>query len=264
MILTKYVDVKINSSNFKRLKLCGYYFKNVGDVININVNDLSKGSNAKIIAKCYFCNHEKEVSYYNYLNQIKKGNKKYYCSKCKSEKSKQTNIKKYGVDNISKLDSIKKKKTETTFKNYGVLHTFHSEINKKKRIKTLFVKYGVYHNSQLEEYKEKRRNNCVSYDINYMKYKNQIRRLTKSNKNILFNNWNGYDYYDDEYIKDNFIFNFHNRLYPTIDHKISIYKGYIDNISPEIISNITNLCITKKFINSSKNKKTEKEYYEKN
>jgi hypothetical protein len=41
--------------------------------------------------------------------------------------------------------------------------------------------------------------------------------------------------------------------YPTIDHKNSVFYGFMNNIPPEDISDISNLCITKRFINSSKN-----------
>jgi len=45
-----------------------------------------------------------------------------------------------------------------------------------------------------------------------------------------------------------------------MDHKISIYSGYKKNIPAEEISYIRNLCITKRKINSSKNRKSIEEY----
>ena len=41
-----------------------------------------------------------------------------------------------------------------------------------------------------------------------------------------------------------------------IDHKISIFHGFINNIDPILISDISNLCITKRYINSSKQTKS--------
>jgi hypothetical protein len=98
----------------------------------------------------------------------------------------------------------------------------------------------------------------------YKKYRNKITILTNKNKEKLLENWDGRDYYDGEYIKDNFVLPNSNKEYPTIDHKISVYYGFNNNISVEEISNINNLCITKKYINSSKNKKCEYERKEKN
>ncbi len=43
--------------------------------------------------------------------------------------------------------------------------------------------------------------------------------------------------------------------YPTIDHKISVHYGFINNINPEEISSLENLCLTKRRINSKKNSK---------
>jgi hypothetical protein len=57
----------------------------------------------------------------------------------------------------------------------------------------------------------------------YLFYRNEVRRFTNRNKKELFENWNGYDYYDNEFIGNNFVYVHTNRLYPTIDHKISIY-----------------------------------------
>lgn len=83
-------------------------------------------------------------------------------------------------------------------------------------------------------------------------YRNVIRKLTYKYKKELFNNWDGYDYYDGEYIKEYLSLHNTNKKYPTIDHKMSLYYGFNNNIPPYIIGNIENLCITKRTINSSK------------
>ena len=83
----------------------------------------------------------------------------------------------------------------------------------------------------------------------FLNYKLKIKSYTNKNKKELYENWDGYDFYDNEYIKDN---NKNDRNYPTIDHKISVKYGFENNISPEEISKLSNLCITKRGINSSK------------
>lgn len=264
MILNKEIEVTINPSNFNRFKKLGYCFNKVGDKVLIKIEHLSKGSHLKIDVLCEYCNKIKQISYCNYLQQCNKGDKKYYCIDCKNEKAKKTLIKKYNVDNISKLNFIKQKKIDTTIKNYGVEYTFQSDVNKNKRMISLFEKYGVYHNSQLESYKKMRLIGALEYDIEYRKYRNNVRRITRNNKFKLLESWNGYDYYDNEFIKDNFKLKYTDSLYPSIDHKISVINGYINNISDEIIGHIDNLCITKRKINSSKNKKTEIEFIQKN
>ena len=46
-----------------------------------------------------------------------------------------------------------------------------------------------------------------------------------NNKKQLFENWDGKDYYDGVYIKDNFILQSGSKEYPTIDHKTSVSYG---------------------------------------
>jgi hypothetical protein len=89
---------------------------------------------------------------------------------------------------------------------------------------------------------------------NYKNYWLKVKVITNKYKKELFENWDGLDFYDGEYIKDNFILPSGNKEYPTIDHKISVNYGYINNISPEDIGKLENLCITKRTINSRKNK----------
>jgi len=88
--------------------------------------------------------------------------------------------------------------------------------------------------------------------ISFRIYKNEVRRLTRKSSKVLYENWDGKDYYDGEYIKcyinDSPISN----GYPTIDHKRSVYYGFKNNIPASEIADISNLCITKRCINSAK------------
>jgi hypothetical protein len=80
------------------------------------------------------------------------------------------------------------------------------------------------------------------------------------NKKELIEKWNGYNYYTNEYILENFNLDSNDKNYPTIDHKNSVRYGFDNNISAEEISKIENLCITTRSNNSSKSKKTEIEF----
>jgi hypothetical protein len=92
----------------------------------------------------------------------------------------------------------------------------------------------------------------VGSEDDFTIYKKIVRKLTQLNKKKLIESWSGYDYYDNEYIRENFELNSNSRLYPTIDHKISVFNGFYDNILPQVIAGLDNLCITKRSINSSK------------
>ena len=60
---------------------------------------------------------------------------------------------------------------------------------------------------------------------------------------------------DNEYIKIYFDYPSKNMNYPTIDHRISKYFGFLNNIPPEEIYKIENLCFAERWINSAKNSK---------
>lgn len=94
----------------------------------------------------------------------------------------------------------------------------------------------------------------------YIIYRKLVRRYTERNKKQLYENWDGFDYYDNEYIKENVSLNHVDRSYPSIDHKISVYNGFLNDINPKELSDISNLCITKRSINSSKGSKNEDEF----
>ena len=90
------------------------------------------------------------------------------------------------------------------------------------------------------------------YLSDWIIYRKLVRKLTERNKKDVMDNWDGLDYYDNEYIKENFTYKHTDKGFPTIDHKISIIYGFKNNINPETISDVNNLCITKKMHNSSK------------
>lgn len=110
------------------------------------------------VGKCKNCG--KETKFIN----CKQGYSSYCCSKCansdpnKKEKTVQSNIQKYGVKNISQLDSVKKKKEGKCNKGGG--HVWSDETREKIK-KTMLKKYGVEHASQCEDHKDKLKRTCL-------------------------------------------------------------------------------------------------------
>ena len=149
---------------------------------------------------------------------------------------------------------------------YGVEHPSQSIEIRNKIISTCLERYGVEHPSQYYKIKERTllsRNCNRRYDLSeYEIYRYKVDKLTSKNKKKLYEMWNGYDYYENIYIKDNFILNFRCSDYPSIDHKKSVFYCFLNNISQEECSNIDNLCITTRSNNSKKNRKNEKEFIE--
>ena len=195
-----------------------------------------------------------------------------------AEKIKKTNLEKYGTENPSNNQDVKNKRIETNNKLYGADHPMkNNEIvlkkkktnlerygdenytNPEKRMKTKEIRYGDPYYFNVEKGKETKlkkglivpNEKLTEWEI----YKKLVKNITNKYKKELFENWDGHDYYDNEYIKGNLNLKPIDRFYPTIDHKTSIHYGFINNIPPETIGDISNLCITKKYINSSKRNK---------
>lgn len=154
---------------------------------------------------------------------------------------KATNIEKYGVDNVAKVGSIKESWMQTKKDIYG-----DKNYNNSTKMLETKVSLGLI----IPDYE------LAEYDS----YCRNVLRITQRNVKKLYNSWGGYDYYDNEFILENLQLSGYDRNYPTVDHKISIYQGFITKMPYEEIGSIENLCITKRYINSSKNHKTEGQY----
>jgi hypothetical protein len=223
------------------------------------------------------------VEHYFQTDESREYNRAWMSSDEFKEKSKLTLINIYGVDSYSKTNEFKSyitlnketitaKIVETFRKNYGVDWISQSEIWKEKfnnklydtikKIKdTCIEKYGVDNVIKVDDVLKKamatkvEKGFAISGELlsEWNLYKRKVRNITKMYKIELYDNWDGYDYYDNEFIKEYTNLNHTERSYPTIDHKISVMHGFTHGIDPEIIGNINNLCVTKRYINSMKN-----------
>jgi len=221
---------------------------------------------------------------------MRERNREWMSSDIFKEKSKKTIKEKWGVDSYSKTDEFKSKINdkkdiilskikETFFNKYGVdwyskTDEFKSKINDKKDEivnsikKTCIERYGIDNISKLEETKDKIKKTKIELGMiipdellsGWLLYKRHVRRHTNRHKKVLFELWDGYDYYDGEFIKGYLSYSPVHRYYPTVDHKISTYYGFVNNIPVEEISDISNLCMTKRFINSKKKEMIEENF----
>lgn len=180
------------------------------------------------------------------------------------DKIKKTNNTKYGVDYPSQSVEIRNKMLETLMINYGVDHPLRSIEILNRMIENNIIKYGYKSPMCLPEVVERMlisRGNKRKYDMSiFNEYKKVVNSLTSKNKKVLLEKWNGLDYYDDEYIRNNFLLDPNHINYPTIDHKESIFGCFMNNIDPIISSGLDNLCVTKRTLNSTKNSKNEEEF----
>lgn len=191
------------------------------------------------------CKSKYGVEYYTQAYESKEKYKEY----CQNN---------YRKDNLFQVELYKNKSKNTSIEKYGVEFPMQSKIVKDKLKESFVAKYGVEHPMMLEEIVLKcnstkiKNGNISKFISDYRKYRNKVQNKTKKYKAELFEKWDGVDYYDNEFIKNNLNLHYNNPNYPTIDHKISVLHGFIEGLSIDFISNIDNLCITKKSINSSK------------
>ena len=107
MLLTKRLDIRINNTAVSYYKKLGYNCK-IGDIINIPIKDLTKGSSYIVEVKCDKCECINQLDYGVYYIDTKGLSQEYYCKKCSNIRRKETCLKKFGVDNIAKLNRKRK------------------------------------------------------------------------------------------------------------------------------------------------------------
>jgi len=255
MILDKTIEVRINKGNK------GYFSKKfikklqINEIINLNIKELSKGSHLKINVKCDICNLQKRIMYKQYVRGSKYGY--YTCSsKCSKKKIIRTNNKKYNSDWGFTSEEIIEKINKSNLLNYGNICPMKTKEIQEKLSKVLKKKFENNIKSPKCDKIIRGYYLTIIEQKKWKEYSKNVRNMTRRNKKLLLKNWNGNDYYDNEYIKENFSLNHYHEHYPTIDHKISVFKGFINEFSIEDIADIRNLCFTKRKLNAIKQDKS--------
>ena len=172
------------------------------------------------------------------------------------------------------LSTNRELRESAMFEKYGHTYSFHVESIKDKIQKTNLEKYGHISPFGNKEIQVSIKNNIVykslerewtfngdKYKLDLFRiYRRKVRYETDLLRQKLFEDWDGYDYYDNEYIKENFTLNKNHNNYPSIDHKMSCFYGFINGLDTSVISDISNLCVTKRIINSRKSQLNESEF----
>ena len=164
MIITKSIKIEVNGFMVQRYKEMGFNVKE-HDIINLPVENLSKYSHQYILCACDMCGAEKEIKFNNYSKYIGADNI-YTCKICNLEKRKKTCKERYGVENVSKLESVKTK-VKKTMKDNGTYRGFGTQHHKDKMIEL----YGVENASQSLEIHEKQHGFTLKYHENGIYYR---------------------------------------------------------------------------------------------
>lgn len=104
MLISKSVKIKATGFLVKKFKC------KRNQIIEVEIKDLTNGSNSIVDVECDYCGIICHVVYREYFKQTKIINK--YCckaKKCKSQKLKDCCLKTHGVENTYQLESTKNK-----------------------------------------------------------------------------------------------------------------------------------------------------------
>src|SRR5690606_582497 len=123
------------------------FYKNIKlkDIIKIKPEQLQKGSNILIDAKCDICGIERNIKYQAYYKNINSCEEYpiYTCDKCSHIKIKSHNRKKWGVDYFSQTKEYNDKFKKTMKERWGVEYAQQSDIIREKTKETNLKKFGV-------------------------------------------------------------------------------------------------------------------------
>ena len=145
----EFIYLLLNNTQPSKCKVCG----------NISIfENLRKGYRPYCSIKCSSNDKDRIVKITNKLKQTnldKYGFENVFQNKKIKDKSKQTCLNRYGVDNISKSNLFKEKVKHTNLQKYGVENVFQNKNVQKKYKQTCLDKYGVIYPSKVESVKEK-------------------------------------------------------------------------------------------------------------
>ena len=175
--------LKIETIRIKIRKNLIDYYNNLGysivdNFVNVNTKDLHNGSGAIVNVTCDGCDKELIMKYKVYHQSVKKySDDNYYCKGCKYLRIKNTNMNKYGVENVMQIEEVKSKSIKTQLdlygslfgenekdtniiNKYGSLENYYNLISEKKKL-TCLEKYDVDNVMKVQEIKEKSQNTCL-------------------------------------------------------------------------------------------------------
>ena len=157
MLLTKEVEVIPSGKNIQYYKDLGYDVK-WRKPLKVKIEDLSKHSKVKVLVLCDYC--EKNIMTVTYANHLKSRAiiDKDSCVDCKSQKTAESNLFKYGVASTSQLPEVREKVKATFLSKYGVDSYAKTQECKEKRNATMMELYGVEYAFQRKDFIEKRIN----------------------------------------------------------------------------------------------------------
>lgn len=114
MLLDTEVSISWNNATKRWYEEKGYVYTKIGDKLIISVEDIINTSTVRVNVKCDYCGKEHTKEYRNYISG-RTVVEKDCCSskKCLAKKTKEINIKLYGVESCMQREEVKNKVSES-------------------------------------------------------------------------------------------------------------------------------------------------------
>lgn len=184
LVPNQYIKMSWAPSVIKYYVEKGYTFTKVNDKFLVKAEDLPDNSHKKIKAICDFCGRDFTTEKAAYTQNKKTG--KISCKKCQPKKVKELWQKKYDVDNVFMLDSVKEKSKQTCLEKYGVEIASKSKQVTEKAKETNLKKYGYVCTLNAPEIAEKAmQTNIEKYGVPYTTQSKEI--IAKMRKSLYKN-----------------------------------------------------------------------------
>lgn len=265
---TKFISLSAHISKFHKMNIKDYYDCYIKDGIDGICIVCGNSTSFRRLSEGYkkFCSHSCSNKY---------NNSEWLNSKEFKRKAKHTKLKKYGDENYNNREKYK----NTCKTKYGVENTFQSD-EVKEKIKN---QYGGLYHTQTDSFKEKSKNTRLLkygdenftnrkkfYNTCLEKYGTITNLLSESHREKMYNKgiWTRPEYKDEftlysEKVRNLTELNYKEYFYEIsnaekrgdywhLDHKVSVYYGFINNIEPEIIAHYKNLEVIPRSDNCSK------------
>lgn len=137
------VEMKWHAVNKDRYAALGYKFTKMGEIFYVKAADVVENSSGvKIPVKCDYCGNTYYPTSRNYKKSHMKKDKD-CCVSCKGKEIRETVQKRYGVNNVVELSSVRAKMEETCLLRYGVPSPLHSDEIFQKTQESFNAHYGV-------------------------------------------------------------------------------------------------------------------------
>ena len=163
LIVPQTIKVRTNAMTYKHYKEKGYKFEKCGDIIEVDIFDLPKSSNAKVKVVCDICGKEREMRY-NCVVGDNEENKLITCGSnfCINKKREDTCTKKYGkgIINAFQVEEVKEKIKQTNLEHHGCENVMQNKEIQDKIKNTNLERHGCEYAMQNEEIRNKAKATC--------------------------------------------------------------------------------------------------------